>query len=341
MVSQNSTQTPSSDIKNMMDSQQALAVDFKSPPANQTQALQGKTLLVTGGASGFGETFVTTFVQNPGCAAIIADLDRTKGERLEKSLRESGRDVKFIQVDVTDWESVISMFRQALAWLQTLGQDRAIDHVICSAGIDSEELDLSPISPDDFLKDDSTTAKAPKTRSIRISIIGSLNTVVAAMKFGMGLHENESTIGDKSITLLGSLAGYTGMALRSDYTASKFGVRGLFRSLLDDRKSASCPVRMNLLAPYFVATPLLAHLVPGLQKMGIKLAEINDVRDAALRLLSDRSIHGRAIGVWQGGPVDLQDDLGGAYGSQVVRGRIESGVLVHALTQVSRPRERL
>jgi hypothetical protein len=34
--------------------QRALAVDFKTPSENQTDQLQGKTLLVTGGASGFG-----------------------------------------------------------------------------------------------------------------------------------------------------------------------------------------------------------------------------------------------------------------------------------------------
>jgi 5'-hydroxyaverantin dehydrogenase len=328
-------------MKELIDSQQALAVDFKKPAANQALSLQGKTLLVTGGASGLGETFVTTFAKNTDSAAIIADLDRTKGELLENNLREAGCNVKFIQVDVTSWESVINLFRQALTWLRTLDQNRTIDHVICSAGVDSEELDLSAVSPDDFLRNDQTSIKAPKSTSIQISIVGSLNTVVAATKFGMGLHRPYTEFGDKSITLLGSLAGYTGMALRSDYTSSKWGVRGLFRSLLDDRKAASCPVRINLLAPYFVSTPLTAHLLPGLLKMGIKMADMCDVTDAALRLISDRSIHGRAVGIWQGGPVDLGDDLGGAFGSQALREGIESGALIQALTQVSKPRERL
>jgi hypothetical protein len=58
-----------------------------------------------------------------------------------------------------------------------------------------------------------------------------------------------------------------------------------------------------------------------------------------LRLVGDRSIHGRAIGVWQGGPVDLGDDFGGAFGAQALRNGTESGALVQILTQVSRPRE--
>jgi 5'-hydroxyaverantin dehydrogenase len=324
----------------LINSQQALAVDFRKSAAYQAQSLQGKTLLVTGGASGFGETFVTTFVKNADSAAIIADLDRTKGEHLEKKLLEAGCNVKFIQVDVTNWESVINLFQQALTWLRTLDQDRTIDHVICSAGVDSEELDMSAVSPDDFLCNQ-TSPKAPKSISIQISIVGSLNTVVAATKFGMGLHRPVSEMGDKSITLLGSMAGYTGMVLHSDYTSSKWGVRGLFRSLLDDRKAASCTVRINLLAPYFVSTPLTAHLLPGLLKMGIKMADLGDVTEAALRLVSDKSIHGRAVGIWQGGPVDLGDDLGGAFGSQVILDGVESGALMQALTQVSRPRAKL
>ena len=228
--------------------------------------------------------------------------------------------------------------RQALIWLQTLGQDRTIDHVICSAGVAGAELDLSPVSPEYFLQQDQTSAEAPESRSVQISIVGTLYTVAAAQKFGMGLHRPESELGDKSITLLGSIAGYTGISRNADYTASKWGVRGLFRSLLDDQTSATCPVRVNLLAPYFVATPLTAHVAAKLQKMGVKLAEIDDVRDAGLRFIDDKSIHGRAVGIWEGGPVDLADDLGGDFGSRVVRRKVEQGAMFAPTAQVSKKR---
>jgi len=104
----------SKEMTDLMDSQRALAVDFQNAAVARTEAVEGKTLLVTGGASGFGETFVTTFAKNPGCAAIIADFDKAKGEELETSLREAGLQVKFIQVDVTNWESVTSLMWQAL-----------------------------------------------------------------------------------------------------------------------------------------------------------------------------------------------------------------------------------
>jgi 5'-hydroxyaverantin dehydrogenase len=337
-----SVQTPdqkiSQEMTELINAQKALAINFQNAKSNQSQPTEGKTLLVTGGASGFGESFVTTFAKNPGCAAIIADFNKEKGEELETTLREAGLKVKFIQVDVTDWESVTSLMRQSLIWLKTLGQDRTIDHLICSAGVAGAELDLSPVSPEDFLQHDQTPAKAPESRSIQISIVGTLYTVAAAQKFGMGLHRPESEIGDKSITLLGSMAGYTGLPLHADYTASKWGVRGLFRSLLNDHVSDTCPVRVNLMAPYFVATPLSAHIAPKLQEMGVKLADIGDVRDTALRFIGDKSIHGRAVGVFQGGAADLGDDLGGDYSSQAVRRKVEEGLMIRSSAQVSKSR---
>ena len=199
-------------------------------------------------------------------------------------------------------------------------------------------LDLSPVSPEEFLQHDQIPVKAPDSRSIKISIVGSLYTVAAAQKLAMGLHRPDSEVGDKSITLVASMAGYTGFTLQSDYTASKWGVRGLFRSLLNDQTSATCPVHVNLLAPYFVDTPLSVHLVPKLREVGVKLAEINDVRDAALRLVCDKSIHGRAVGIWEGGSVDLGDDLGGDYGSHVIRSKFDEGAMVRSMAQVSKQR---
>lgn len=89
-----------------------------------------------------------------------------------------------------------------------------------------------------------TEGKPPSSRSIDMSIKGNLYT---AMIYGMGLQKEEDMAarGDKSITVLSSMAGFASMPLQCDYKASKWGVHGFFRS-----------VRFNLIAPYFVRTPL-------------------------------------------------------------------------------------
>lgn len=323
------------DLKN---AQRNLAVDFKAPINDLWRSLQGKTILVTGGASGFGESIIKTFLDQPDTAAIIADQDDKKGKDSETSLCEAGCKVKYIQFDVTDWKSVISLFRGAFTWFrETCSPDRSIDHVVCSAGLPSEMVDLEPVQPEDFLNDDFAT-EPPSSRSISVSVIGSLYIVTAAMKFAMGLHKPGEK-DDKSITLFASLAGYNGISQKPDYTASKWGVRSLFRSLLDDKQSASCPVRINLVAPYFVETPLLAHFVPSSREAGIKFAEIEDVRAAALRFIGYKSRHGRADGVWQDGPVDLCDGQAGGFASAALEEAVEPGALRFLSCQASKKRK--
>jgi 5'-hydroxyaverantin dehydrogenase len=336
-----SASNPTDTMDDVRKIQRTLAVNFKAPLENQAELLQGKTLLVTGGASGFGEAIVTAFTKQPHTAAIIADNNVERGSNLERNLREVGCSVKFIQVDVTNWDSVTGLFRSALTWLrETYDQDRTIDHVVTCAGVISEELDLKPIHPHEFL-DPKTETKVPETKSIKISIIGTLYTVSAAIRFGMGLHKQEPIAerSDKSITMIASLAGYSGTPGLSDYTASKWGVRGIWRSLLDNTQVTSSPVRFNLIAPYFVATPMTQAHVPLLKSIGIKLADIGDVEAAATRFMCDRSIYGRAAGIWQGGPVDMGDDFAGGFGAVAMAEGVDSGALRRAGGTITKRRE--
>jgi NAD(P)-dependent dehydrogenase (short-subunit alcohol dehydrogenase family) len=119
--------------------------------ARQPAQLHGKTLLVTGGASGFGEAIVTAFTKLPGTAAIVADNNSQRGQNLEHTFRETGCSVKFVQIDVTDWESGIGLFRCALSGLmQTYDEKRTIDHVVTCAGVIGGQMDFTPAHPDEF-----------------------------------------------------------------------------------------------------------------------------------------------------------------------------------------------
>lgn len=331
-------------IDAVKERQASLVVDFNTPLSefDTTQSLRGRTLLCTGGSSGFGAAFVTAFAKSAeDTAVILADVNVEKGIALQDALKADGCAVIFIRTDVTDWQSQVNLFQAALAWLSEVSPGRCLDHVICSAGLASGIIDIEP-SPPTELDHKNLQPKPPSVNCIAASLIGSLYTAQLALKYGMGLHAvHDTALADKSLLFLGSQASYAGIALQSDYTASKWGVRGLFRSFLNDETSASCKVRINMLAPFFTVTPLIpAAMVVYLKSRGIKFARIEDVEAAAMRILVDKRIHGRAVSVDVSGSYDLRDDWSGAFGATVLEGGIVQGKLPIPLAQVSQPRSR-
>lgn len=67
-----------------------------------TRQLEGKTAIVTGGAAGFGEGIVRSYVAE-GAKVVIADLDVGKGEALA---REISADTLFVRCDVSSGPDV-------------------------------------------------------------------------------------------------------------------------------------------------------------------------------------------------------------------------------------------
>ena len=100
---------------------------------------------------------------------------------------------------------------------------------------------------------------------------------------------------DRSILFLGSIAAITSAPGIPLYSAAKHGVMGLFRSL---RYSAVFPrIRVNIICPYFVDTPIVPVVVKGLLS-GVDLAKIEDVTEAGVRLSGDYKVAGRALGIY-------------------------------------------
>lgn len=81
--------------------------------------LQGKIAIVTGGAAGFGEGIVRTYVAE-GAKVMIADLDSSKGEALAKEL---GTNAKFVRCDVSKGPDVIALVQ---ACVDTFGTPEVV-----------------------------------------------------------------------------------------------------------------------------------------------------------------------------------------------------------------------
>lgn len=258
--------------------------------------LNDKVILITGGASGFGAAVAQKAAAN-GANIIIGDVNETLGTEMVANLRRTtGREHHhFVHCDVTSWSSQAAFFKQAA----TLSPHGGIDVVIANAGIaDAGEGNRFEEPPDYSQMDDPADPRI--SRVIGINLQGVFNTTHLALSY---LPRNPGSVPcspdrtkhprDRQIILVSSMAGITYLPGAASYAAAKHGVVGLFRSLRVTAPQVH-GVRINMINPYFVATPLIAG--PGeVLLAGAKLAKLEDVVDVMIRFITDQGIVGRGL----------------------------------------------
>lgn len=161
-----------------------------------------------------------------------------------------------------------------------------------------------------------TTIQPPSSICLDINLLGSMYSVHLAVKYAMGLHHTsatKTTTTSKSIILIGSYAGYNFNPNKPDYTAAKWGVRGLLRCFRTDLAQKH-NIRMNMLAPCFIPTPMTHSRVPMLEKQGFRMGKLVDAVEVVWKMAVDTEMNGRAVTVGVDGTMDLGDDLGGNEG---------------------------
>ncbi|KAL2117831.1 hypothetical protein VTJ04DRAFT_7491 [Mycothermus thermophilus] len=280
-------------------------VDLSKPYDPST--LAGKTIVITGGASGFGAAFARHWAAH-GANLILGDVNDALGESLVAELRSSPTTkpdqlIAYQHCDVTSWAEQVSLFRFAVSASPTKG----IDCVVAGAGI-VENGDPSSGTFDNPLNLDSSDGSSipppPRLKVLAVNLTGVMYTVHLALHYLTQNLSANPTTGDGHIILISSIAGILPLPGQTEYTVSKHAVMGLFRALrgtagvlgpIPSNKSAP-PVRVNVLCPYFVQTPLLTPAGRALLS-GQPLGELQDVVDAATRLAADKTIRGRALAI--------------------------------------------
>jgi NAD(P)-dependent dehydrogenase (short-subunit alcohol dehydrogenase family) len=190
---------------------------------------QGRTFLVTGGGSGLGAA-VASDLAGGGANVVVADL---KGEENEN--------VRFIETDVTDEESVQAAIDTALEF------DGLHGAVNC-AGVATAEKVLGKEGPhalDSF------------SQVVQVNLIGTFNVARLAAAV---MKENEPTEGGERgvIVNTASVAAFEGQIGQAAYAASKGGVVSLTLPLA--RELASYAIRVVAIAPGLFDTPMMAGL---------------------------------------------------------------------------------
>ncbi|MFL4909633.1 SDR family NAD(P)-dependent oxidoreductase [Streptomyces sp. MMS24-I2-30] len=233
-----------------------------------TRSLEGKTAVVTGGASGIGLAIAKEFVHN-GADVVITDLQQ---EQVDAAVAEIGPKSSGIVANVAKLADMEAVYAQVIA------RHGRLDTVVANAGIGAH-APLQKITEEEF------------DRTFNVNVKGVLFTVQPALP----LLKPGGTI-----TVIGSTASIQPPAGMSLYGGAKAAVRNCVRGWIQDVKGSG--VRINVLSPGAVDTESLrralalaqgADAVPAaVAKMGEgnptgRIAAPSEMGTAAVFLASD------------------------------------------------------
>ncbi|KFY40718.1 hypothetical protein V494_03348 [Pseudogymnoascus sp. VKM F-4513 (FW-928)] len=184
--------------------------------------LNGKTAVITGGATGIGLAAAKRFIEE---GAFVFIFGRRQ-DKLDSALSELGPNARAVKGSVSDLTDLDRLYAAVQAERGTL------DIVFANAGVGSQ-LKLGEITVEHC------------DEILDINVKGTIFTIQKALPLmGAG----------GSIILTGSSAGTTGSPAFSLYGASKAGVRNLARTWAEDLKGTG--IRVNVLSPACTATEL-------------------------------------------------------------------------------------
>ncbi len=187
--------------------------------------LAGRTVFISGGASGIGADLVTAFHQQS-ADVVFVDIAEAEGEALAAGLTATGPEAVFLTCDVTDTAALT----EALIFAENRGN--GIDILVNNAARDTR-ADLLEITEDDW------------TAAINVNL---KHQFFAAQKVCGWM----KTRGRGSIINFGSVAPEMMVPNLAIYNACKAAVRGLTRSIARDMGGFG--IRANTILPGAILT---------------------------------------------------------------------------------------
>ena len=226
--------------------------------------LEGKTALVTGGATGIGASIVRRFAQEGAFKIAIADIDLNSTQALADELEKMyDCEILAIKASVSNMDDVNRCFKIIIERMGNL------DILVNNAGV-CEIVDI----------DDITMERWDRTYDINVK---------GAFLFARGAMRLMKTQQYGSIVNMASQAGKIGgLMVGVDYSSSKGAVLALTKSLA--KVGAQYNITVNSIAPGLIATGMTDSF--GYDPNSVPLGRIGtpeEVADAVLFAASDLS----------------------------------------------------
>lgn len=215
--------------------------------------INGLRVLVTAGANGIGLETARAFAEE-GAKVHVCDVD----EASLAALAHSDPQITRSKTDVADRQAVAALFEEAV---RELG---GLDVLVNNAGIAGPTGRVEDIGVDDW------------DRTLEVCLTSQFNCVRLAVPL---LKQSKNP----SIVNLSSAAGKFGFAMRSPYSAAKWGVIGFTKSL--SRELGEFGIRVNAILPGAVAGDRQRRVMEAkAQQLGLAYA------DMETRVLANGSI---------------------------------------------------
>jgi NAD(P)-dependent dehydrogenase (short-subunit alcohol dehydrogenase family) len=237
-----------------------------------SRRLEGRSAIVTGGASGLGEC-ISHRLAEEGAVVAVADVDDPAAQLVAASIVKAGDDAEPMVVDVTQEGEVAAMVD---AVVERTG---ALDLLVCSAAIEMR-ASLEETTDEQWQAVLDVNLKGP--------FLCLKHALPAMVRAGGG-----------SAVLLGSVLGAIGSPGYAAYCASKGALVNLAKQAAIEH--AGDQVRVNVVSPSATETGLFARvaestgdpdairaMVAERTPMG-RLGTARDVTDAVVYLASDES----------------------------------------------------
>jgi len=243
-------------------------------------SLKGKSIIITGGASGIGRASALLAAIH-GANVTIADVDDRPGQALAEEIVTLGGNARYVHTDVSDELQVRALVDTAMDLYGRL------DGAFNNAGVPPVGVPLAEITSAQF----------------RHMIAVNLTAVFYCMKYEILAM---SKGGGGAIINTSSSAAATMLANMADYGAAKYGVVGLTKAGAIDY--AAKGIRVNAILPGAISTPMLLNTEkrhPGMRDFLVseqpigRLGEPQEVAAVAIFLLSDAAslMTGAAVSV--------------------------------------------